>query len=299
MEKQQEKDILAQRKVLRTIIDKGIKFTVNYTVKVRQKGLKGLLGKKVYEERKEDFIIKETTLDTLDRASEVWLRMDGGIGLQFKVGGGSLYTEAAVDRVNSGTLWQSNASVRVGYLAHLGITERDRVNVDIDRNIRTTYGELKTENQLLKSEAQKITQANEQLQSTLERATLLCEQLEKKLTDCNEATRQAELNCQNAWPSIYFEYASSFLTTIEEEKAAMIAEAINADRSDNVYMIEGYCSANGDPYRNQKLSEERAQAVFFALVANGVDSTRLFMVGNGMSDRDSALEQRVIVKKSF
>ena len=32
---------------------------------------------------------------------------------------------------------------------------------------------------------------------------------------------------------------------------------------------------------------------------NGVDSTRLFMVGNGMSDRDSALEQRVIVKKSF
>ncbi len=76
MEKQQEKDILAQRKVLRTIIDKGIKFTVNYTVKVRQKGLKGLLGKKVYEERKEDFIIKETTLDTLDRASEVWLRMD-------------------------------------------------------------------------------------------------------------------------------------------------------------------------------------------------------------------------------
>lgn len=76
MEKQQEKDILAQRKVLRTIINRGIKFTVNYTVKVRQKGLKGLLGKKVYEERKEDFIIKETTLDTLDRASEVWLRMD-------------------------------------------------------------------------------------------------------------------------------------------------------------------------------------------------------------------------------
>lgn len=232
-------------------------------------------------------------------ASSFGLAMDGGIGLQFKVGGGSLYTEAAVDRVNSGTLWQSNASVRLGYLAHLGITERDRVNVDIDRNIRTTYGELKTENQLLKSEAQKITQANEQLQSTLERATLLCEQLEKKLTDCNEATRQAEQNCQNAWPSIYFEYASSFLTTIEEEKVAMIAEAINADRSDNVYMIEGYCSANGDPYRNQKLSEERAQAVFFALVANGVDSTRLFMVGNGMSDRDSALEQRVIVKKSF
>lgn len=76
MEKQQEKDILAKRKVLRTIIDKGIKFTVNYTVKVRQKGLKGLLGKKVYEERKEEFTIKEATLNTLDRASEVWLRMD-------------------------------------------------------------------------------------------------------------------------------------------------------------------------------------------------------------------------------
>lgn len=69
-------ELLAQRKVLRAIIEKGIRFTVNYTVKTRQKGLKGLLWKKVYEERKEEFVIKEATLNTLDRASEVWLRMD-------------------------------------------------------------------------------------------------------------------------------------------------------------------------------------------------------------------------------
>lgn len=76
MDKSELSQTLAQKKVLRAIIDKGIKFTVNYTVKVRQKGFFGLFRKKVYEERKEEFSIKEATLNTLDRASEVWLRMD-------------------------------------------------------------------------------------------------------------------------------------------------------------------------------------------------------------------------------
>ena len=224
---------------------------------------------------------------------------DAGIGLHFDIGRGlRFYTEAGADRTaNGNNEWHSDAFVKVGYAYNLGITENDRKEIDIDRHVHSEYGELKQENQLLKSEAQKITQANEQLQSTLERATLLCEQLEKKLTDCNEATRQAELNCQSALPPIYFEYASSYLTSIEEEKVAMIASTIAQD--DAGYMIEGYCSANGDPYKNQILSEERARAVYFALVGYGVEPSRLFIVGNGMTDNDYALDQKVVVKKSY
>lgn len=231
-------------------------------------------------------------------ASRFGLAMDGGIGLQFKVGGGSLYTEAAVDRVNSGTAWQSNASVKVGYLASLGITESDRVAISIDNNMRSEYGELKGENQLLRTEAKKAADTNEQLQATLERATALCESLEQRLNDCTAKVKETD-GTSNTLVPIYFEYASSCLTPIEEEKVALIAEAINADHTDNIYMVEGYCSANGDPYRNQKLSEERAYTVFYALIEHAVNSTRLVVVGNGMTDKDAPLEQKVVVKKSF
>lgn len=71
---QEAKDILAQKKVVQTIIGKGIKFSVDYTVKSRQKGLLGFLKPKVNKTVHEDFTLKEPTLSTLDRASEVWLR---------------------------------------------------------------------------------------------------------------------------------------------------------------------------------------------------------------------------------
>lgn len=73
---QEAKDLLAQKKVIQTIIGKGIKFSVTYTVMVRQKGILGLFKKKVAEERQEEYTLKEPTLSTLDRASEVWLRMN-------------------------------------------------------------------------------------------------------------------------------------------------------------------------------------------------------------------------------
>lgn len=58
-------------------------------------------------------------------------------------------------------------------------------------------------------------------------------------------------------------------------------------------------TANGDPYKNQILSEERARAVYFAIVNYGIEPSRLFIVGNGMTDNDAALDQKVIVKKSY
>lgn len=69
------KSLLAQKKVIQTIIDKGFKFQVEYTVKVREKGLKGFFKPKVYETRTEEFILKEPTLNTFDRATVVKLRM--------------------------------------------------------------------------------------------------------------------------------------------------------------------------------------------------------------------------------
>lgn len=234
-------------------------------------------------------------------ASKFGLAMDGGIGLQFKVGSGAFYTEAAVDRVNNGMKWQSNASVRLGYLASLGITEQDRQNIDIDRNVREGYGTLKQENQLLKANEQRITQANEQLQATLDRATAALELATERLNNCQTEKKQIAENCGNDPLSqpILFEHASSSLRPDAYETVEDIAEVIKADMSDAMYSINGYCSHNGDPYRNQKLSEERAYTVFMALKLLGVDSSRLFVVGHGMTDKDSARDQKVIVRKAL
>ncbi len=234
-------------------------------------------------------------------ASKFGLAMDGGIGLQFKVGSGAFYTEAAVDRVNNGMKWQSNASVRLGYLASLGITEQDRQNIDIDRNVREGYGTLKQENQLLKANEQRITQANEQLQATLDRATAALELATERLNNCQTEKKQIAENCGNDPLSqpILFEHASSSLRPDAYETVEDIAEVIKADMSDAMYSINGYCSHNGDPYRNQKLSEERAYTVFMALKLLGVDSSRLFVFGHGMTDKDSARDQKVIVRKAL
>lgn len=69
------KELLAQKKIVNSIIDRGIKFKVEYTVKVRPKGILGRFKSKVYETRTEEFILKEPTLNTLDRASVIKLRM--------------------------------------------------------------------------------------------------------------------------------------------------------------------------------------------------------------------------------
>ena len=98
---------------------------------------------------------------------------------------------------------------------------------------------------------------------------------------------------------ILFEYAESFLRPAAYETVEDIADAIINGDPNMMYSINGYCSANGDPYKNQKLSEDRAWAVFYALEALGVDSARMFIVGNGMSDKDSAREQKVIVKPAY
>ena len=51
--------------------------------------------------------------------SKFGLAMDGGIGLQFRLGAASLYVEGGVDRTNNGNKWQSNAEVKAGVILRL------------------------------------------------------------------------------------------------------------------------------------------------------------------------------------
>lgn len=231
-------------------------------------------------------------------ATKCGLAADAGLGLNVNFGKHSmLWLEGGSDLVQNNAAWDNTFFARLGYSARLGIIESDRVAIDIDNHIHTTYGEMKEENALLKSEAKKKDEDNAKLQDLLERSTAALELAAQRLTNCQAEVQQVTENCQRPFPTIRFEYATAYLIPTEEDNVAEIADAINADNSGSVYTVEGYCSHNGDPYKNQKLSEERALTVFNALVAFDVDPKRLIMSGNGMSNLDSTREQKVVVKR--
>ena len=228
--------------------------------------------------------------------SKFGLAMDGGIGLQFKVGNtASLYVEGGVDRTNNGNKWQSNAEVKAGVLVNTGITEQDRVNKSITDNMRSEYGELKGENKLLKSALEKAQKTNEEQNTTLSESIALLNEMREQLNSCKQERKEIEENCKKGLQVIYFDFGSAMISDVMDDLIADAADIILNDNND--YRIEGYCSANGSDYTNQILSERRANAVYQRLVLYGVPEYRLYTQGNGMTEIDRASEQRVIIVK--
>ena len=226
--------------------------------------------------------------------SKFGLAMDGGIGLQFRLGTASLYVEGGVDRTNNGTKWQSNAEVKAGVLVSTGITEQDRINKSITDNMRSEYGELKGENNLLKSELQKCQDATASIQESAAQMAAMVETLQAQLNESKTEIKTVKENCGKAeFYPIVFDFASYEITEAMDDYIADYAEMMQSNNYD--YRILGYCSANGTDWKNQILSEKRANAVYYRLIAYGVDESRLFPEGKGMSDYDKASEQKVII----
>lgn len=229
--------------------------------------------------------------------SKFGLAMEGGIGLQFKVGNtASLYVEGGVDRTNNGNKWQSNAEVKAGVLVSTGITPTDRVNKSITDNMRREYGDLKGENKILKSELQKCQDATASIQESAAQMAAMVETLQSQLNESKTEIKTVKENCGKAeFYPIVFDFASYEINEAMDDYIADYAEMMQSNNYD--YRILGYCSANGTDWKNQLLSEKRANAVYYRLIAYGVDESRLFPEGKGMSDYDKASEQKVIITK--
>jgi outer membrane protein OmpA-like peptidoglycan-associated protein len=227
--------------------------------------------------------------------SKFGLAMDGGIGLQFNVGNtASLYVEGGVDRTNNGNKWQSNAEVKAGVLVNTGITETDRVRKSIDDNVRSTYGDLKNENTLLKSEIQKCQDAVSSMQSTAEQMQQMVVSLQSQLAENNADNKETNVKyLKSDFYPIVFDFGSAEISDAMDDYIMDYAEMIQSDKHE--YRILGYCSANGTDWKNQILSEKRANAVFERLVYYGIDESRLHPEGKGMSDYDRASEQKVVI----
>ena len=232
--------------------------------------------------------------------TSIGLAADAGLGLNVNFGKYSLlYAELGADRVQNKTEWESTLQCRIGYSARLGITERDRVDIDIKHHNAERLGNLTEENKLLKSDLKRQQEANDTLMATLNRASELFAVLEKKLDDCNDrVAKVSSTGTVAASPifQIFFDYASSEISPIEAGKVKQLAEYIKTNEGS--YRIEGYSSPDGDPYRNEVLSGDRARAVYWLLISYGVDEYRIVPMQSGISTQygeDSPLNRMVVV----
>lgn len=76
--------------------------------------------------------------------------------------------------------------------------------------------------------------------------------------------------------SIYFTIESSKVTDKNMENIKFLAEAIKASAKDRVFTITGYADEQtGSASYNMELSKRRAEAVYNALIEQGVDSNKL------------------------
>lgn len=83
--------------------------------------------------------------------------------------------------------------------------------------------------------------------------------------------------------SPYFAQSKYTLDPTADVVLDMLAEQIT--NNCNTYTITGYASLEGEETYNQQLSENRANAVYNALVNRGVDSSRLTVVAGGPTDK--------------
>ena len=81
--------------------------------------------------------------------------------------------------------------------------------------------------------------------------------------------------------AIFFKIGSAKLDDYGKVNIQLAAKSLKAN-PDKKYKVAGYCDkATGSASFNQKLSEKRAQVVYDALVAEGVDKNQLELVGFG------------------
>ncbi len=120
-----------------------------------------------------------------------------------------------------------------------------------------------------------------------------------------EVVKQVEKLVNNEIPSstaIFFEIGKATLSSKDKARVKLYAEAINSTKDNSVYLVSGYADKKtGSVKGNQKLSEKRAEAVYKALVAEGVDESRLEKQAFGGVDaiffNNDVLSRTVIIKK--
>lgn len=118
------------------------------------------------------------------------------------------------------------------------------------------------------------------------------------MENARPVTQEVVKEVQVAGPrAIFFKIGSAKVDDYGMVNIKLAAKILKAN-PEKKYKIAGYCDqATGSAKWNQELSEKRAQAVYDALISEGVDRNQLQLIGNGgtpnMFDKDSL--NRVVI----
>lgn len=120
-----------------------------------------------------------------------------------------------------------------------------------------------------------------------------------------EVIKEVEKIVVNEVPSstaVFFQIGKAVLTSKDKARIKLLAQAINNSNDDSVYEVGGYADKKtGSARTNQRLSEKRAQVVYDALVAEGVDPSRLEQKAYGGVDaiffNNDVLSRTVVIKR--
>ena len=176
--------------------------------------------------------------------------------------------------------WKSNLFGYVGYTRCLGVTAKDKRNLEELNRCPEEVARLTDENNALKDETIRCGVTNNELAQALNKATSLNERLEKELEECRNKKPEEP---KEMLFQIYFDYSSYTLTELEIEKLEILAKQMKENGGQ--YVIDGYCSMPGSDEFNQKLSEKRANAVKEKLVKLGVGDQITDVTGHGRTDK--------------
>ena len=236
-------------------------------------------------------------------AQKAGLAASGGVGLTCNFGKYSgLLAEGGYVALQNGARVDNMFQARIGYVLRPGITKRDRVDIDITLHNAERLGNLTEENKLLKSDLKRKQEDNDTLMAALAKASELFALMEKRLDECTaQVAKTTTTGLATVDPifQIFFDYASCEISPIEAAKVKKLADYINS--TDGDFRIEGYASPEGSMEINEQLSGERARAVYWRLIAYGVDDARLIPSGNGVTHAyggDSPLNRMVTVTQT-
>lgn len=165
------------------------------------------------------------------------------------------------------------------YQHQLYLTERQieiaRANVSQKQAEETvSTAELRRKDIMLQAERQEATKARNLAATMAGRA----QELEQQVSDLQ--TEETERGLVLTLGSVLFETNKATLQTGAQRTVQKVAEFLNQYPQRKI-LIEGFTDDRGSDDYNQKLSEQRAQAVQELLVSNGVTSQRIDVHGYG------------------
>ena len=158
----------------------------------------------------------------------------------------------------------------------------DQAEVD---GLNNKVNELDSKVNNLNSTVNNLNNQNKAKDRTIDSLRNVNNQLQNDLDKCNRTPKTVSTTTTNLQPTVLLKQGKSTITTDQYAPISLIANYMK-NHKDAKVEIRGYASPEGNPELNQRLSQNRANAVKNALVNKyGISADRLSAVGMGATDK--------------